>query len=52
MPLDDGTADRLERFATATGKTPAQAAALLLRDLLWDPDFWQAAAVGDGTTHH
>lgn len=43
LPLDDDTRDRLDLFAKATGKTPAQAAALLLHDLLWDTDFWKEA---------
>lgn len=43
IPLDDESWERLGRFAAEIRKTPAQAAALLLRDVLVDEQFWEAA---------
>lgn len=40
VPMDDLTAARLTIVADMFGKTPAKAAADLLRDLLADPEFW------------
>lgn len=44
IPLDEDTAERLDRFAAGIRKTPAQAAAILLRDLLFDDELWNEAA--------
>jgi hypothetical protein len=52
VPLDKETLDRLDLFAHATGRTPAQAAAALLRDLLFDKDFWISAGLRDGAMMH
>lgn len=52
IPLDDDSMERLGRFAAEIGKTPAQAAAILLRDLLFDDDFWNEAARPIGATAH
>lgn len=46
VELDDDTLDRLDVFAAATGQTPGEAAAALLRDLLRDCEFWREAASG------
>lgn len=43
IPMGSGTRRRLVRFASAIGKPPAQAAGDLLKDLLADSDFWDAA---------
>jgi hypothetical protein len=43
LPLNDDTLDRLDAFAASIGKTPGEAAAALLRDLLADVEFWKAA---------
>ena len=50
VPMDDLTAARLTLFAARVGKSPAETAAALLRDLLADPDFWDAA--GDVARFH
>lgn len=47
LPLDDDTLARLERFARGIGKPVGEAAALLLRDLLDDDDFWDEAEGGE-----
>lgn len=52
LPLDDDTLDRLDMFAAAIKQTPAEAAAALLRDLLFDPDFWAEAVGGQGFRVH
>lgn len=41
--LDDETQARLDHFAANSGLTPGQAAASLLRELLWDREFWREA---------
>lgn len=45
VPMDRQTRARLVRFADAIGKPPARAAHDLLRDLLDDPAFWEAAEI-------
>lgn len=44
VPLDPVTTERLLRFAEASGLHPLVAAASLLRDLLADDEFYNAAA--------
>jgi hypothetical protein len=44
IDLDQDTIARLARFGRAVGKHPRVLAGELLRDLLADPDFWNAAA--------
>lgn len=44
VPLSPDTAKRLFRFARAVGCHPDRAAGALLRDLLVDDEFWNAAA--------
>jgi hypothetical protein len=43
VPLNAVTLRRLERFARGLGKPVGAAAADLLRDLLADEEFWEAA---------
>ena len=43
VPLDGATLTRLAKFGRATGQHPARAAGALLRDLLADDEFYNAA---------
>jgi hypothetical protein len=45
VPLDRRTRERLSRFAEAIDEHPLVAAARLLRDLLADDEFYNAAEV-------
>ena len=44
VPLDRTTRERLVRFAEAVGEHPLVIAARLMRDLLADDEFYNAAA--------
>jgi hypothetical protein len=44
IPLDEATRARLVHFARAIGEHPTRAASTLLRELLRDDEFWNAAA--------
>jgi hypothetical protein len=43
IPLDGATLTRLAKFGQATGQHPVDAASALLRELLKDDDFFNAA---------
>jgi 2-keto-4-pentenoate hydratase len=53
VPMDRETRQRLVKFAAAIDKQPIHAAAQLLRDLLSDDEFYEAAeaAAADAALH-